>query len=106
MVVQHLTGDGCGKVAVRLLDEQRVAELGRVSPVGEVVLIVALALELTGIAVEMPSLAEQVEADVGERHVLFELGGVGEPLGQPVTQDQRAVTLLQNVGHEVNSHHI
>ena len=88
VVVQHLTGDGCGKVAVRLLDEQRGAELGRVSPVGEVVLIVALALELTGIAVEMPSLAEQVEADVGERHVLFELGGVGEPLGQPVSAAQ------------------
>ena len=48
-------------------------------------------VELADVGIEAPGLSEQVEADVGQRHVLLDLRGVGEPLPQALRVDHRVV---------------
>ena len=106
MVVEHLSRHGDGEITVGLLDDQGVPEVGRVAEVGEVVLVMATAFELPGVGVEVPGLPEEIEADVGQRHVLLELGGVGEPLGESVAEDEGSVGLPQDVREEIGRHHM
>ena len=63
----------CGEVAVRQLAQLAVAELALVPEVGQLVLVRARALDLTGVRQQRPGLAELVERDVGQRDVLFDL---------------------------------
>ena len=60
------------KVAVQLLDEQKVAEVLRVTKVGETILVTALAFDLAGIAVQQPSLTDEVELRITEGGILIE----------------------------------
>ena len=106
MVVQHLSRHGDGEITVGLLDDQGVPEVGRVMLVGEVVLVMAMAFELPGVGVEVAGLPEEIEADVGQRHVLLEFGGVGEPLGESVAEDEGSVSLPQDVREEIGRHHM
>ena len=77
-----------GEIAVRLLDQQQIAILPDVAQIGELVLVVALALDLGGVAIELARLADQVEAHIGERHILFQHRRVAAPFRQPVPEDQ------------------
>ena len=60
------------------------------------------------------TLTRQIEADIGERHVLFQHRRVAAPLRQPVSQNQRVVGAAQRVQHQRrfvdrdrgDSHHI
>ena len=98
--VEELPHHGVGEIAVRLLQQQQIAILPDVAQVGELVLVVALAFDLGGVGVEFARLAEQVEAHIGERHVLFHHGRVAAPFRQPVPEDQRIVGAAQRVQHQ------
>ena len=50
---------------------------------------------------QQPGLAEQVEADVGERDLLLQLRRAGDPLGQPLRRDQGVVAEHQAVRGQV-----
>ena len=54
-------------------------------------LVLGLADDAAGPGQQHARLAEQVERDVGDRGLLFELGQAGHPLLQPVAVDQRVV---------------
>ena len=98
--VKELPHHGMGEIAVRLLQQQQIAILPDVAQVRELVLVVALAFDLRGVRVQFARLAEQVEADIGERHVLFHHGRVAAPFRQPVPQNQRVVGAAQRVQHQ------
>ena len=68
-----------------------------VAQVGKVVLAAPLALDLAGIGVEQPRLADQVERQVGERDVLLQHGRPPRPLRQPMPEHQRVV----GEGHDI-----
>ena len=106
VVVQHLPRHGDSEITVGLLDDQGVPEVGRVTFVGEMVFVMAMAFELAGVGVEVAGLPEEIEADVGQRHVLLEFGGVGEPLGESVAEDEGSVGLPQDVREEIGRHHM
>ena len=79
---------------------KQVAVLPDVAEIGELVLVVALAFDLGGVSVELARLAEQVERDVGERHVLFHHRRMAAPFREPMAEDQRVVGTAQRVEHE------
>ena len=83
---EQLSGDGAREVAVGLLDELHVAEFALVAQVRELVLGAAGALDLAGEVSNMPRLAEQIQADVGERDVLLEHRSVADPLAEPLRE--------------------
>ena len=93
----QLTGHGDGEVAVLDLHQVHVAELPLVPQEGQVVLVAAGSLHLAGVAEQRAGLAEQVEGDVGQRDVLLDLRCAGDPLPQPLRQDQRVVTEPEHV---------
>ena len=88
------------EVAVRPLDELQVAEVALVAQVGEVVLGAAGALDLAGVGQQGARLAEQVERDVGQRDVLLELRRAGDPLAEPLGEDERVVAEPEGVRRE------
>jgi hypothetical protein len=50
-------------------------------------------------------LTEQVERDVGQRHLLLQLWCVADPFGEPVAVDQRIVAEHQAVRRQVGGPH-
>ena len=86
--IEQLADDGVGEVAVGLLDQQQVPVLVGVAQVGVLVLVVAGPLDLGGVGVEQARLPDQVEPDVGERHVLLQHRRTSAPLRQPVAEDE------------------
>jgi hypothetical protein len=94
---------GAGERAVvRQLDEREVRELAFGAEVRVIVLrlrrAVELALELGCVRVQHAGLADQVEADVGERDVFLEDRAVAAPFGVALAQHQRVVGQAQHVG--------
>ena len=59
--VEELPHQGAGEISIRLLGEQEIAILPDVAQIGELVLVVALALDLRGEAIELSRLAEQMK---------------------------------------------
>ena len=98
--IEQLPHQSLGEIAVGLLDQQQVAVLPDVTQVCELVLVILLAFDLGGIGVELARLADEVERDVGERHVLFQHRRMPAPFRQPVTEDQRIVGAAQGVEHQ------
>jgi len=105
VVEQELPRDRVGVAAVRLLDDEQVAELVGVAPERELVLVAARALDarldLAGVAVPQPRLSDQVEPDVGERDVLLDHRPFAHPLAQPLGEHEVAVGEPQQVFEEV-----
>ena len=98
--VEQLADDGVREIAIRLLDQQHVAPQPDVAEVGEIVLVVARPLRLGGERVERPGLADQVEADIGQRQLLLEHRRMPGPFRQPVPQHQRVVGPPQREGDD------
>ncbi len=96
-VEQKLTDHRAPEVAVRLLHEAHVAILVRPAQEGEIVLAAALALDLSGIVIEQPGLADEVQRDVGETEVFLQRRRVTDPLGDPLSEDQIAVCKSKQV---------
>jgi len=94
-VEQELPHQRLAEVAVRTLDEQDVAEGGRIAQIGEIVSRAALALDLARKPQPELGLTDQVERGVGKRDILFEHGRMAAPLGHAVTEDQRIVAHAQ-----------
>ncbi len=65
--------DGEREVAAGQFGQRHVAEVAGVPEVGVGVLVAAGAVDLARARVEQTGLAEQVEADVGQRHLLLQL---------------------------------
>ena len=86
---------------MRQLGERVVGELALGAEIRVVVLLRAFAGELLferrGMRVQQARLADQVEAHVGERDVLFEHRPVAAPFGIALTEDQRGVRQAQHV---------
>ena len=59
-----------------------------------------------GVVEQRARLAEQIESDVRERDVFFDLWGARSPLRQPLRQDQRVVTKPQRVGEQRWRHRV
>lgn len=83
--------DGEREVAVGQFGQAYVAKVAGVAEVGVGVLVASGAVGLAGAGVEQAGLAEEVEADVGQRHLLLQLGGAGDPLAQTLCSDQGVV---------------
>ena len=98
--VEKLPHHGAREIAVRLLQQQQIAVLPDVAQIGEFVLVVALAFDLGGIGIEFARLPEQIEAHIGERHVLFHARRMAAPFRQPMPQDQRVVGPAQRIQHQ------
>ena len=98
--MEELAHHRAGEVPVRLLDEQRIEELPVVATVGVVVFVQPLAVEASDVGVQLARLAEQVHAEVGERYLLVQLVGMGDPGRQLLGQDQGPVGVAQHEGGE------
>jgi len=94
-IEQELPHQRLAEVAVRTLDEQDVAEGGRIAQIGEIVSRAALALDLACETEPELGLADQVERGVGKRDILFEHGRMAAPFGHAVAEDQRIVAHTQ-----------
>ena len=95
----ELPRDRVGEVAVRLLEEPRVAPLGLVAPVGEVVF--AATRRRSGVVQERAGVADEVEGDVAEGDVLLELGGAGDPHAELLGEHERVVAEPQRVLRDI-----
>ncbi len=98
--VEKLPHHGSREIAVRLLQQQQIAILPDVAKVGELVFVVTPALDLCGIAIEFARLAQEIEAHIGKRHVLFQHRRVAAPFRQPMPQNQRIVGAAQRIQHQ------
>ena len=100
-VEQELARRRVGEAAVRLLDEQEVAEFPAVAQERELVLVAARGpepgLDFARVGKPQPRLAEEVEADVGLRDVLFEHRTVADPFAEALREDQRRIAEAQQV---------
>ena len=96
----QLPGHRDGEVTVLDLHQVHVAEVPLVPEEGQVVLVPAGPLDLPGVAEQRTGLPEQVECDVAQRDVLFDLRGAGDPLRQSLGQDQRVITQSEHVGNK------
>ena len=79
---QELAGDGLGKVAIGLLDQQAILPIKHV----------AVERQLVGIARQpekIRPLPDQVERQVGEAEIHLQRGRVAAPLAEPLAKDQR-----------------
>lgn len=72
------------EVAVGPFDQLDVAEGALLAPVRQRVLV-------ADHRQQHPGLAQQVERDVGQRHLLLQHRGVAGPFGEPVGEDERVV---------------
>src|SRR5205823_11941499 len=88
---QELARDGLREIAIRLLDQQAVAEIQSVAMEGERVGIAALSFDLAGETEKMRPLPQQIEADVGQREIDLQHRRVPGPFRQALTQDERVV---------------
>jgi hypothetical protein len=86
---------------VAQLGQRDVAELRLRALVGEGVLVAPAAFDVPGPGEQDAGLAEQIERDVGERHLLLQLRCVADPLGDAVAADQGVITEHEAVLGEV-----
>ena len=88
-------------IAVGLLGELQVAKCGAVAQERELVLAAALAgvarLDLARVAQPQARLAEEVEADVGERDVLLQHRPVADPFAEALREHEVRVAQAQQV---------
>ena len=77
--VEQLPHHGMGKVAIGLLDQQKVPVLRRVPQERVLVFIVPSCLCTRGILVQRPCLAHQVEAGIAQCHFFFQRRPVPDP---------------------------
>ena len=82
---------------VRQFEQRVVAELVRVAEVGQLVFGALAALQRGDQLIEQAGLADQVEADVGQRDVLFENRAVPAPFGIALAEHQGVVGQVQQV---------
>jgi hypothetical protein len=69
--------------------------------VGEAVLVTPGPFDMAGAGEEHPGLAEEVEGQVGQGHILLQLRGVGNPFGQAVAVDEGVIAEHQTIGGQV-----
>jgi len=98
--IEELPHHGAGEIAVLLLDQQQVTILPHVTQIGESVFGVIPAFDLGGISVKLARLPEQVEAHIGERHVLFQHRRVAAPFRKAMAEDQRIIGAAQRIEHQ------
>ena len=96
-VVEIALGVAGERTVARQFKQRVVAELVRVAEVGQLVFRAVAALQRGDQLVEQAGLADQVEADVGQRDVLLEDGAVPAPLGIALAEDQGIVGEVQQV---------
>ena len=100
---QPLAHDGVGEVAVRLLGEREIAELGRIAQVRERIFVAPRALDLPGIGEQQARLADEVQREVGEAEVLLEGRRVADPLPEPLSEHQARIREAQHVAEQVRA---
>ncbi len=98
--VEKLPHNSAGEITVWLFDQQKVAILPDVAQISVLIFVVARVFDLGGIGVEFACLPDQVEAHIGERHVLFHHGRMAAPFRQAMPEDQRIVSPAQHVKHQ------
>ena len=95
-VPQGLPRDRIGKIAIRLLDEKKVAKFRRVAQKRELIFVAAgdrvARLDFARVREPLPRLAEEVERDVGLRNILFEYRSMSDPLTQALGQAANKMT--------------
>ena len=87
-------------MAVRLLQQQQVAEFVFIAKKREIVLATALAFQFAGIGVEHAGLSDVVEREVRVRQLLLELRVRGNEFDQALAEHQRVVAEARNVGKQ------
>ena len=87
------------EVAVGLLEDPGVAPLGLIAPVGEVVF--AATGRGAGVVQQRSGMPEEVEGDVAERDVLFELGGPGDPHAELLREHEGVVAEAHGVLRDI-----
>ena len=97
-VEEQLTDDCVGEVAVGLLDEQQIGELALDATHGQVVLVSSLPFDLAGQRVQGTGDTEMVEGDVAQGDIELELGGVGDPLTEPLGHNHVVVGMGEQPG--------
>src|SRR5262249_20141934 len=80
--------------------------LGSIAQIGVTVLIPTGAFELGDIGIEQARLADVVEANVGERHVLLEHRRLAAPLRQTVPEDEGIVRPPQHIEPDRRLRHL
>ncbi|MNE81224.1 hypothetical protein D3C80_1778570 [compost metagenome] len=100
-VEQEQLGGGHRVVAVRLLDQQGVAVGTLVAAEGQLVGVAAVGQQLGGVLVPVARLADEVEADVHQRHFLFQRRSAAAPFAQALAVDQGVVAEAQQVFDQV-----
>lgn len=90
---------------MRQLDERVVGEFALGAEVRVIVFgaraSVQRGFQRGRVRVQQPRLADEVEAHVGERDVLFEHRAVAAPLGVALAENQRRVREAQHVGEVI-----
>lgn len=105
-IEQELTHQRVVETAVRLLRQQQVMKLAFVAAEGQAVFAAGRAGQFGGITQKVARLAEQIEPDVGQRQIDFQLGRVAAPGAQALGEDQRRVALAEQIADAriVNRH--
>ena len=67
---------------------------------GELVGVAARAFKFAGVAQQERRLAQEVEAEVGQRQVDLQRRGVTAPFAEPLAEDQGVVAETKGVGEE------
>ena len=88
---EEMARHGVGEIAVRLLDDQRVAVVRLGPPEGERRLVAPVALELAGARIEGARLADQVEAKIRHCDVFLERRRARQPFAHPVAEHERRI---------------
>ena len=86
-----------GVAAVGLLDQQQVAEFVGIAMVGQPVFVAASAFELAGVGQPEARLADQVERDIGQRHVFFQRGTLAAQFGEALAQHEGGIGKAQQI---------
>ncbi|MOA15938.1 hypothetical protein D3C78_1361240 [compost metagenome] len=100
-VEQEQLGGGHRVVAVRLLDQQGVAVGTLVAAEGQLIGVAAVGQQLGGVLVPVARLADEVEADVHQRHFLFQRRSAAAPFAQALAVDHGVVAETQQVFDQV-----
>src|SRR5262245_22140406 len=98
--IEQLAQNGDGEIAVWLLDEEDVAVLAGVAPIGERILVASPPLHLARIGIERARLADQIEGDVAKRKVLLEHWRMAAPLREAMAEHERIIGEPERVGEE------
>ena len=90
-IVEIAAHDRVGEVAVGLLDQEHVAIFARVAKKGQRVRVAAGSFDLTRVVEPQFGLPEEVERDVGKRHVFFHDRRMRHPGSTLLCEDERRV---------------